>query len=41
MAAISWDDELGDAVADLDLERLGRVVVDQDHPDLVPVAGVD
>src|SRR5438270_6119426 len=35
------DDELGDTVADLDLERLRGVVVDQDHPDLVAVAGVD
>lgn len=35
------DDELGDAIAALDLERLGRVGVEENDLELAPVAGVD
>ena len=35
------DDELGDPHAGLDHERLARVGVEQDHPELAAVAGVD
>ena len=35
------DDELRDAHPGLDRERLGRVGVEQDHPELAAVAGVD
>jgi len=35
------DDELGDAIAPVQCQRRGRVVVDDDHLDLAPVAGVN
>jgi hypothetical protein len=39
--SLAADDELGDAVPPGDLDRVGPVVVDQDHEDLAAVAGVD